>query len=122
MDASTNLDVVGQTWNEVGFKVRPMHAKVFVRTDPPVEKIGMIFLPPKEADFFGGMMHLRLVTATVLSVGPLARLVKPGDRVVFQRMNFGYIKKLEKGVYVGWIEEQQLVGHPEDSYIAPLKA
>ena len=122
MDASTNLDVVGQTWNEVGFKVRPMHAKVFVRTDPPAEKIGMIFLPPKEADFFGGMMHLRLVTATVLSVGPMARLVKPGDRVVFQRMNFGYIKKLEKGVYVGWIEEQQLVGHPEGSEVAPLKA
>lgn len=122
MDASVNVEVVEQTWNEVGFKVRPMHAKVFVRTDPPPEKIGLIFLPPKEAEFYGGMGHQRLVTGTVLSVGPMAKLVKVGDRVVFQRMNFGYIRKLDSGVYVGWIEEQQILGHPEGPESEPLRA
>jgi hypothetical protein len=122
MDASVNVEVVEQTWNEVGFKVRPMHAKVFVRTDPPPEKIGLIFLPPKEAEFYGGMGHQRLVTGTVLSVGPMARAVKPGDRVVFRRLEFGHIKKLERGVYVGWIEQEQLIGHPEGPEVVPFKA
>lgn len=123
MDASVNQETVEKTWSELGYSVRPMHAKVFVRTDPPPEKIGLIFVPPKMSDFFGGLGHQRLVTATVLSVGPMAKMVKPGDRVVFRRLEFGHIAKLDRGVYVGWIEQEQLVGHPEsDSDVAPLSA
>jgi len=123
MDASSKTDVVEKTWEALGFRVRPMHAKVFVLTDAPPEKIGLIYLPPKEADFFGGMGHMRLVTGTVLSCGPLAKAVKPGDRVVFRRLEFGHIVKLDKGVYVGWVEQEQLCGHPEsDSDVAPLGA
>jgi hypothetical protein len=105
--------LVEKTWEAVGYKVRPMFAKVFVLTDAPPEKIGMLYLPPKLSDFHGGFGHQRLVTATVLACGPLARSVKPGDRVVFRRLDFGFIVKLEKGVYVGFIEQEQLAGYPE---------
>lgn len=113
---------IGSSWAELGYKIRPMFAKVFVRTELPPEKIGLLYLPPKEASFFGGLGHMRLVTATVLSVGPLARAVKPGDRVVFRRLEFGHIAKLADGTFVGWIEQEQLIGHPDDASFEPLKA
>jgi hypothetical protein len=114
-------DIVQQTWTELGYSITPTLNKVFVRTDPNVTKVGMLFLPPREAHFFGGMAHLRLVTATVLSTGSNVTAVKKGDRVVFQRLHFGHIAKLDSGVFVGWIECAQICGFPEDDTQEPLQ-
>jgi hypothetical protein len=115
-------NLIESTWEELGYKVKPLYAKVFVRTDLPPEKIGLIYLPPKLADFHGGYGHQRLVTATVLAAGPLAKMVKPGDRVCFARLYFGYLEKLKDKTFFGWIEQEQLAGHPSDEDIEPLKA
>lgn len=117
-----STDLVERTWAELGYKVRPLFAKVFVRTELPPEKIGLIFVPPKEASFFGGLGHQRLVTATVLSVGPLAKSVVVGDRVVFQRLHFGHIARLDDKTFVGWIEQEQLAGFPDTASIESLEA
>lgn len=114
--------LVERTWAELGYKVRPLFAKVFIRTEPPPEKIGLIYLPPKEASFFGGLGHQRLVTATVLSTGPMAKSVKVGERVVFQRLHFGHIAKMEDKTFVGWVEQEQIAGYPDETTIEPLKA
>lgn len=116
------MDHVEQTWRELGYMVRPLYAKVFVRTETPPEKIGLIYMPPKEADFYGGLGHQKLVTAIVLSTGPMAKLVKPGERVCFARLHFGHIAKLSDKTFVGWIEQEQLAGYPEDHVVEPLKA
>ncbi len=114
MDNTEATALAQQTWDAVGFKIRPLFAKVFVKTDPPAQKIGLIYLPPKEAQFFGGLGHMRLVTATVIAVGPLAKSVKLGDRVCFRRLDFGHFVKLrqedQSEVFVGWIEQEQLSG------------
>ena len=117
-------DVVQATWDELGYRIRPVFAKVFVRTElPPLKtESGLLWLPPKEAHFFSGLGHQRLVTATVLSLGPLAKAVKVGERVCFQRLHFGHIKQLEDKTFVGWIEQEQLAGYPEDDTVEPLKA
>lgn len=123
-EAAPPKNVVEETWNELGYQVRPLFAKVFVRTEPPSEKFpgSLLFMPPKDAHFFGGLGHQRLVTATVLSTGPMAKSVKVGDRVVFQRLHFGHIAKLEDKTFVGWIEQEQIAGFPDEGTIEPLKA
>lgn len=118
----TPKDIVQATWDELGYRIRPVFAKVFVRTELPPEKIGLIWLPPKEASFFAGLGHQRLVTAVVLSTGPGAKSVKVGERVCFQRLHFGHIKQLDDKTFVGWIEQEQLAGYPEDDTVEPLKA
>lgn len=110
---------VERVWSELGFRVRPLFAKVFVVTDAPAQKIGLLWLPPKVASFYGGMGHQRLVTATVLSCGPMANYVKPADRVCFARLQFGHIAKLPGERYVGWIEQEQLAGTPDDGMFEP---
>ena len=116
-------DVVQATWDELGYRIRSVFAKVFVRTELPPQKFpdSLLWLPPKEASFFAGLGHQRLVTATVLSCGPLARSVKVGERVCFQRLHFGHIKQLDDRTFVGWIEQEQLAGYPDDT-VEPLKA
>lgn len=117
-------DVVQATWDELGYRIRPAFAKVFVRTELPPQKFAdsLLWLPPREASFFAGLGHQRLVTATVLSCGPLAKAVKVGERVCFQRLHFGHIKQLDDKTFVGWIEQEQLAGYPEDDAVEPLKA
>jgi len=110
---------VERTWKELGYKVRPVFAKVFVVTDAPAQKIGLLWLPPRAASFFGGLGHQRIVTATVLSCGPGAKYVKPADRVCFARLQFGHIAKLPGERYVGWIEQEQLAGVPEEGVFEP---
>jgi hypothetical protein len=110
---------VERAWVELGYKVRPLFAKVFVVTDAPLQKIGLLWLPPKVASFYGGLGHQRLVTATVLSCGPGAKYVKPADRVCFARLQFGHIAKLPGERYVGWIEQEQIAGVPEDGAFEP---
>jgi hypothetical protein len=110
-------NVVQLTWDELGYRIRPKFAKVFVRTELTPQKYAgsVLWLPPKEASFFAGLGHQRLVTATILSCGPLARAVKVGERVCFQRLHFGHIKQLEDKTFVGWIEQEQLAGYPDET-------
>lgn len=120
--AEAQLSVADKTWDELGFRLRPKFAKVFVRTDLPPQRIGLIYLPPKEASFYGGLGHQRLVTATVIAVGPLAKSVKVGDRVCFARLHFGHIKQLDDKTYAGWVEQEQIAGFPEDNAVEPFAA
>jgi co-chaperonin GroES (HSP10) len=117
-------DVVRATWDELGYQIRPLFAKVFVRTElPPLKtESGLLWLPPKEAHFFSGLGHQRLVMATVLSVGPGVKSVKVGERVCFQRLHFGHIKQLDDKTFFGWLECEQIAGYPEDDTVGPMKA
>lgn len=106
-------DVVERTWDEVGYRVRAMHRNVFVRTDPPEQKVGLLWLPPKLQGFHGDLPHLRVVKATVLAAGPKTEL-KPGDRICFQRLHFAWLKKLGGEVMFGWIDQVQVLGYALD--------
>lgn len=117
----TPQERVRATWEELGHKIRPLFGKVFVRTDPVVRRIGLIWLPPKYSNFHGGMGHLRLVTAVVLSTGPQAKMVKTGERIAFQRLQFGSISKLEDGTFVGYLEQEQVAGYPDDDFYGSLE-
>lgn len=112
------MDVVERTWTEVGYRVRPLHRNVFVRTDPPEQKVGSLWLPPKLQSFHGDLPHMRIISATVLIAGPKTE-VKPGERICFQRLHFAWLKKLEDGGMFGWIDQVQVLGYPaEDAHIS----
>lgn len=104
--------IIEQTWEELGASVRPIGHTVFVRTDPIPEKTrGGIILAPSTTNFYEGPFHLRLATATVLSVGPRVRGEPyPGDRVCFQRKYFARWKILDDRTYVGWLQAAQITG------------
>lgn len=107
------MEVVEKTWAEVGCKVRPIRRWVMVRTLPVEQKIGSLYVTPKESSFYGVLPHMRNVRAIVLSAGDKA-FVKPGEEVVFSRLHFALWKNLEDGCKVGWIDENQLLGYAED--------
>jgi hypothetical protein len=110
---------VDRVWEELGYKIRPLFAKVFVVTDAPPQKAGLLWLPPKLASFYSGMGHQRLVTATVLACGPGAKAVKPTDRVCFARLQFGHVIKLPGERYFGWLEQEQIAGFVADADVCP---
>lgn len=106
-------EVVAETWKELGFSIAAVSNRIFVRTDPPIEKTGGgLWLPPELTGNYGRRVGSEvLVTATVLSVGPLAKsAVEKGDTVVFPRLNFGWTHKLEDGTLVGWIPDREVFG------------
>lgn len=112
---------IKDTWDELGFKIRPTSWTVMVRTDPVPEKVGLIWIPPDSAMLFNRELpHMKLVTATVLAVGPKAKMVKVGDRVVFKRVHFAWLWQLADKTYVGYLPQEELVGHPEDGAIESL--
>lgn len=109
------MDIVEETWNEIGRRVRPLKRAVFVRTIPPPVKTesGLIWLPPKVTSFSHGLPHVRVVNAIVLSAGPSCT-VKPGELICFQRLHFArWLPLRESECFVGWIDESQLVGYVE---------
>jgi len=108
---------VAQTWEEIGFKVRPLKYWAFVRTEPLYQRTeGGIWLSPKESDFYGSRMaHQVLIRAVVCSTGPVAKDhygFKPGQRVVFKRLHFAHLRKMSDGTYFGWINAAEIVGEP----------
>lgn len=107
-----SMELVERTWAEVGYRIRPLRFLVFVRTEPPEKKVGSLFLIDKDASFYGGLPHQRLVRATVLSAGPAAN-VKVGERVCFTRLHFARYKTLEDGTHVGWISSNEIAGYPD---------
>ena len=99
-----------QTWEEVGCKIRALRTLVFIRTEEARKRIGLIWLPSTESDFYGGpLMHMRLATGIVIAKGPRAD-VEIGDRVVFQRMYFSRWKTMKDRTLVGWLEASQITG------------
>ena len=109
MDSETKK-LIADSWNELGYKIRPLRRVVWVRTQPHEQKIGLIWKPPKFASFHGELPHQVTTKAIVLSTGPRAT-VKPGEKVCFTRLFFAYWKKMEDGTYVGWVDETQLSGY-----------
>jgi len=91
------MDIVERTWKELGFRVQATGWTAWVRTMPHPRKVGSIWLPPKAANFYGELPHLRTVYATVLSAGPrgVASELKPGMIVAFKRLEFAWWVKLE---------------------------
>jgi hypothetical protein len=108
---------VEQSWQECDVKkVRPLRSMVFLRTHPPetMTESGLLHRPPSALNWLSGPAHLKIIHATVLDVGPKTRNVRKGDVVCFTRMYFSWWKKMEDRTMVGWIDESQLIGYPED--------
>jgi hypothetical protein len=97
-------------WQKLGIHVQAMGSRVFVVTDLPATKVGSLYLPVKATTFYGGLPHLVLVRATVLSVGPLVQGVAVGDRVTFPRTYFARWKPIETDVMLGWVDVSQVAG------------
>lgn len=107
-------DRVGQVWDELGTRVRALGGTVFVRTDLLPEKSpGGILYP--SSSFYDGPLHMRLISGTVLAVGPAAAPLNPGDRVCFQRKFFARWQVLRDGSFVGWLNVHEITGVLDES-------
>lgn len=118
---ATGLDLVEETWEQLGYKIRPIGWKIFVRTMPHQKKVGSLWMPPKLQTFHGEVAaHLRIIRGVVLSAGNRgpAETMKPGEIVEFQRLHFGFTDKLfGEGaaddpigeVYVGFLDSNQVL-------------
>ena len=111
-------DLAKRTWDEIGYKVKCLKAKSFVRVDPPsdVTESGLV-LPDKMAKFWAKMGHLRIVTATVLVPAPNSEM-KVGDRIAFKRLYLTVWGPMADGGYCGWVEEYQVAGYVTDPNFA----
>jgi co-chaperonin GroES (HSP10) len=106
------MSIVDDTWAEIGRKVRPLGRIIFIRTEQLKQTTdGGLYLPASQQTFYDGPMHLRLITAVVLSVGPkVDGTLQPGDRICFQRQFFARWCVLEDRTLVGWIDDSQVAG------------
>ena len=96
------MAVVDQTWKELGRRFRAVRQVVFVRTDPPKEKVGSIYKPYSRLGFYDGMPNQHPIAAVVISAGPDTEF-KTGDRICFQRLFFARLTELSDHSLVGWI-------------------
>jgi len=102
------LERVRETWEELGHKIRPLRRIVLVRTDPLPDKTeGGIFVDPKLSEnFYADLPHVSFHCATVLSAGRDS-VLKPGDRIGFQRLFFARYAILKDRTLVGWIQDDR---------------
>ena len=107
-----SIKLAETTWAQVGLTVQPLGRMVFVRTLPVEDKVGSLYLPPKEAGYMGGMAHQKTLKGIILAAGPKSQ-VQVGERVCFTRLYFAWWKKLGGGALVGWIDAAQLTGYCE---------
>ena len=116
------MGIVEKTWEELGFRIRAVGWKVWVRTLPHPRKVGHIWLPPKAASFYGELPHLRTVYGVVLSAGSrgLARSLKPGDIVGFKRLEFAWWVKLEGTQSDEYGSDDEYVGYIDANHIPYL--
>lgn len=116
--------LVDATWEELGFTLRPVGERVFVRTDLPRRKIGSLWLPPEMWGMYGKRLGSKeTVTATILACGPLvkdAETLQPGEKVCFFRLPFGWTYKLKDGSFVGWIDADEIVGLTTEEDVQPF--
>ena len=110
------MNLAEQTLSELGLsEIRPLRNMVFVRSEPftNMTPSGLLYLPGKLHGFFGGLPHMRTVYGTAVAVGPKCS-IQVGERIMFMRLHFAHWKPLmEEGAYLGWIEENQVIGYPE---------
>jgi len=107
-------DLVERTWQELGYKIRAVGCKVWVRTFPHKKKSrGGLWLSPRQASFYGELPHLVTVEAVVLSAGSkgLAIAVKPGDRIAFSRGHFARYVQLESTEVDAYGPSEEFVGY-----------
>lgn len=118
----TGTALVDATWQELGFKLKPVGNRIFVRTDMAPKKIGAIYMPPEMWGMYGRRLGSQVfVTATVLSNG--SRVKQPleaGTRVVFSRLPFGWTYKLDDGTFVGWVDADEVVAVTEGGEVLPF--
>ena len=109
-----STDLVNQTWEEVGYRVRPLRDMLYVRTDPMPEKFenSALYMPHKYTDFFGQLPSQTTIYGTVVSAGPKATS-KAGDRVAFSRMNYARWLDLKDHTKLGWISEADIYGQSD---------
>ena len=120
--STTGSEVIEATWAEMGQKLRAVGTRVFVRTEKPPEKKGLIWLPPEYGDTFGRRLGGQVpVTGTVLSVGHRVPqgILEEGERVFFFRLPFGWTHKMTDGTFVGWIDYTEIIGRPVGEGSAP---
>jgi hypothetical protein len=113
MDLAT-ADLIKQTWDECGWTIRPLRRLVFVRLEKRPEIQNGVLLLPKYSATYGESLAPYFY-AMVLAVGPQAKDVRPGDRILMSRIFFAWWKRLETGTYVGWLEEENIAGIDMDS-------
>lgn len=120
--ALKGMALVDATWAELGFKIEPVGKRVFVRTDAPPKKIGLIYIPPEMWGMYGKRLGSQeTVTATVLANGPRVKeKVELGAKVCFFRLPFGWTYKLADGTFVGWIDSDEIVGVTEQDDVRPF--
>ncbi len=110
-----SIELVNQTWDEIGRKVRALRYTVFLRTEPvQTQSLGGIHYPASTTGFYDGLMHMRLVCATVLAVGNEVHELEPGMRVCFQRKYLARWQTLKDGTFVGWIHSEEVTGILEE--------
>lgn len=109
-------------YKEVGWKgLRARGRWCFLKTMPvqSLTRSGLIWLPPKVAQFHNAGISRQTAGGVVLEAGPDAKLT-PGDFVLYPRMMFAWYKKLPDGTLFGWIDRQQILcrGEPDVSFEA----
>lgn len=120
-------ELVEKTWQELGYRIRSVGYKIWVRTLPHRRRSpGGLWLSPRQASFYGELPHLVTVEAVVLSTGPrgLATAVKPGDVIAFSRVHFARHVQLQpteidaygtSEEFVGYVDANQIFGFVEES-------
>lgn len=103
--------IIEQTWEDLGYKIRPTRHRVLVRTEPvPALTKGGIIIPDTYRGLYEGPFHLRLINAYVLRIGEGVNEVKVNERVCFQRKWFIRHRLLGFDQAVGWIKESEIAG------------
>lgn len=122
--ALQGMELVNATWDEIGRKIRPVLNRVFVRTDLPPEKIGMVYMPAEMWGQYGQRLGSKVfVTATVLASSQNVKDAPPiGSKVVFSRLMFGWTNKMADGTHVGWIDANEIIGFAEEGDVLPYFA
>ena len=110
-----SLALVDQTWKEIGYKIRPLktNTNIYVRTMPPPQKKGLIWLPPKLARFHGDLANKIMTRGVVVAVPEGMTGVKVGDRVCFPRLFFGFLFKVsyQPEIYFGFVKATHVFGN-----------
>ena len=100
--------LIAQTWQELNKKLEIKTSKILVRTEKLKDKIGSIFLPPKQSSFYGRIQGQYVwCTATVIAVGPEATVL-PGESIMFTRLAFANMYKMQDNSYVGLVDEENV--------------
>lgn len=116
MDRPARLAFVEESWNLVGYKIRPLRDILVCRTDAPPQKFpgSELYLPPKMSNFYGQLPKEVTTYATVMSVGKDAHGVQVGDRIAFTRIFFARLYDVVDGGKIGYVREDQIHGVVEE--------